>query len=290
MSKGGPQRPDHKSNFFMVPRAVVASVAWRHASLRARAILQIMQFHHDGKNNGYIALTLMDIARELGGKNHGANAKAIAELIALGFLECTSGADHRQGKAREFRITFIPTGEGKRSQPATHEYLEWRPAPGSRKVFGGARSAREMKSGTAVTATRNLKSITETARGVKFHVTETARGVAGIRDFSNDSTLTETASLLSNHLSDHSSPVSVSGISRLQQAESMLTPLAELRPWVEAAIAVAGTAKALAKDAAMPEATLSRFRRGHGLPEHFHVALQEACGRALPYLKWKNAA
>lgn len=287
---GQSQKPDHRANFFMVPRAVVASVAWRHASLRARAILQIMQYRHDGRNNGQIALTLKDIARELGGKNHGANAKAIAELIALGFIECTSGADHRQAKAREFRITFIPTGEGKRSQPATNEYQEWRPAPGNRKVFGGARSADPMKFGAAVTAMPTMKSDTVTATEVKFHVTETATGVAGIAHFSTDSNVAETVTLLSNHLSPQSRPRSVSGISPSQSVESIAAPVDELRAWLRDAITAIGGAKLLAKEAGVPEATLSRFKNGKGLPERYRLPLHEACGRALPYSKWKAAA
>lgn len=291
MGQGPQQKPDHKNNFFMVPAALVTSVAWRNASFRARAILQIIQRRHDGRNNGRIALTLKDIARELGGKNHGANGKAIAELIELGFLECTSGADHRQARAREFRLTFISTGEGKRSEPATNEYQDWRPAPGTRKVFGGARKADAMKFGSAVTATPNMKSVTVTENDMKFHVTETATGVAGIADFSTDSNVAETVTLLSNHLYDHSRPRPVSGISPSLKVESMLTPLDELRAWLRDAITAIGSAKALAKDAGVPEATLSRFRNGRGLPEHFHVPLQEACGRALPHSKWlANAA
>lgn len=96
----GPQKADHRGNFIMIPRAVLDSVAWRHASMRARVVLQVLLFHHDGWNNGNLSISVKQIGKALNNQNHAANGQALAELIKLGFVECTSGADHGQAKAR----------------------------------------------------------------------------------------------------------------------------------------------------------------------------------------------
>lgn len=286
----GPQKPDHRGNFIILPRAVMESVAWRHASMRARSILLVLLFHHNGWNNGTLSISVKQIGKALGNQNHAANGQALAELMQLGFIECTSGADHGQSKARTYRITFVSTGEGKRTELATHEYQAWRPAASAKKQFGRTRSTDPMKFGGAITATPNVKSVAMTAPHMKFHDAITATLEAGIADVSTDSSGAITAPLLINH----SPPVPrlsfVSGISPQQQADSMMTPIAELRDWVRDAITAIGAAKILAKDAGMPEATLSRFKAGKTLPEKYRNRLQEACGRALPYAKWQAAA
>lgn len=286
----GPQKADHRGNFIMIPRAVLDSAAWRHASMRARAVLQVLLFHHDGWNNGKIAIAVKQIGKALNNQNHAANGQALAELIELGFVECTSGADHGQAKARTYRITFVSTGEGKRTQAATNEYQSWRPAGRTKRGFGQTKPADPMKFGGAVSATRNVKSGAVSATQVKFHDANTATLKAGIADFSTDSSV----AIIAPHLINQSPPVQsvspVSGISPCQRGDSIVAPLDELRAWTRDAIAKIGGANLLAKEAGIPEATLSRFKNGKGLPGHYHVKLQEACGRALPYRKWKDAA
>lgn len=285
----GPQKADHRGNFIMIPRAVLDSVAWRHASMRARVVLQVLLFHHDGWNNGNLSISVKQIGKALNNQNHAANGQALAELIELGFVECTSGADHGQAKARTYRLTFVSTGEGKRSKPATNEYQSWRPVTRTKRGFGQARPADPMKFGGAKTATPDVKSVAITAAHMKFHDANTATLKPGIADFSTDSSVAEIAPHLINHLSPLPRLSPVSGISPSQQDDSMMTPIAELRDWVRAITAI-GTAKLLAKDAGIPEATLSRFKRGWNLPAKYRHRLQEACGRALPYSKWQAAA
>jgi len=268
---------------------VMESVAWRHASMRARSILLVLLFHHNGWNNGTLSISVKQIGKALGNQNHAANGQALAELMQLGFVECTSGADHGQAKARTYRITFVSTGEGKRVQPATHDYQSWRPGAGAKRQFGRGKNADPMKFGGAITATPDVKSVAMTAPQMKFHDAMTATLKPGIADFSTDSS----GAIIAPHLLYQSLPVTrlspVSGISPSQQDDSMMTPIAELRDWVRAITAI-GTAKLLAKDAGIPEATLSRFKRGWNLPAKYRHRLQEACGRALPYSRWKDAA
>jgi hypothetical protein len=273
----------------MIPRAVLDSVAWRHASMRARVVLQVMLFHHDGWNNGKLAISVKQIGKALGNQNHAANGQALAELIELGFVECTSGADHGQSKARTYRLTFVSTGEGKRLHLATNEYQSWRPATRTKRGFGQVQSSDPMKFGGANSTTQNMKSVAETAAHMKFHDANTATLKPGIADFSTDSSVAEIAPHLINHLSPVPRLSPVSEIPPPQRGDSIVAPLDELRAWACDAAAL-GTAKALARDAGMPEATLSRFKKGHSLPDRYHVPLQEACGRALPYRKWKDAA
>lgn len=286
----GPQKADHRGNFIMIPRAVMESVAWRHASMRARSILLVLLFHHNGWNNGTLSISVKQIGKALGNQNHAANGQALAELMQLGFIECTSGADHGQAKARTYRITFVSTGEGKRVQSATHDYQSWRPGVGATRQFGRGKNADPMKFGGAITATPDVKSVAMTAPHMKFHGAITATLEAGIADVSTDSS----GAITAPHLLYQSSPVprlsSVSGISPSQQDDSVMTPISELRDWVRDAITTIGAAKILAKDAGMPEATLSRFKAGKTLPEKYRNRLQEACGRALPYSKWQTAA
>ena len=117
----GPQKTAHGGNFFMTPRRVLDSVAWKSLSLRARAILQVFQAGHDGWNNGNLGMRVHDLGAKIGDQNHGANGRAVAELIEKGFLELTAEADRRQGKVREYRLTFVTTGKSREVVDATHE-------------------------------------------------------------------------------------------------------------------------------------------------------------------------
>ncbi|OYX62753.1 MAG: hypothetical protein B7Y89_07650 [Novosphingobium sp. 32-60-15] len=285
----GPQKADHRGNFIMLPRAVMESVAWRHASMRARSILLVLLFHHNGWNNGTLAISVKQIGKALGNQNHAANGQALAELMQFGFIECTSGADHGQAKARTYRITFVSTGEGKRTEFATHEYQAWRPTSGAKKQFGRAKTKTPMKFGDAVTATPDMKSVAMTAPHMKFHDAITATLEAEIAGVSTDSS----GAIIAPYLINQSSPVPrlspVSGISPSQHDDSTMTPISELRDWVRDAITAIGAAKILAKDAGIPEATLSRFKTGKTLPAKYRHRLQEACGRALPYSQWLAA-
>lgn len=287
----GPQKPDHRGNFAQVPKCVVDSVAWRHASLRARVVLLIFQQVHNGFNNGEITLSIKQIGRALGDQCHGANARAVAELIELGFLECTSDACHSQSKARSYRVTFISSGKGKPT-PATNDYLHWRPSAEAKRAFGGARTARKVKFGGAVTATPSVEFDAVTATPVKFHDAVTATGGSGIATIPPQARVAVTAPILVNQSTDYSNVSPLSEISPRTGPESIAADFDDLRAWVEEAIAVLGYggAKILASKANVPQANLSRFRSGKALSEKYRLQLHEACARILPKNKRQAAA
>lgn len=282
----GPQKPDHRGNFFMVPRMLQDSVAWRCSSLRARVVLNVFLARHNGFNNGKIALGIREIGKAIGDQNHGGNSRAVAELIEHGFLECTSTVDHQQSKTREYRITFISTGEAKRTAPATNEYLDWRPAKQRMRQFGGAR-----------TATSNPVSVAATASQRQFSVAETTTRSTVIRGFEADCFDAVTASLLDNHSSVESSlsPNSTSaGVASLtsRAPQSITVPLEELRQWTRDSVEHLGFGgqRQLAADAGVPDSIVCRFRQGRSIPASHRLPLQSACGRVLPYRRWKEAA
>jgi len=275
----GPQKPDSGGNFYMVPRRVQDSVAWRCLSLRARVVLQVFQARNDGFNNGRIGISIHDIGAAVGDQNHGANSRAVAELIEKGFVECTSDACRHQSKVRSYRLTFIPTGEGKKLQPATHEYHAWRPVPGDRKKFGGAR-----------TATQKPHSVVVTATELKSSVAVTARQPTGNCGFEGHSCGAVTARYIGNQSADVlGSMKSDPGISLKPAAADLRADEPDLREWTREVCAQPGGQRALAGSSGVPAATLSRFLAGKGLPDRHRTSLQNACGRALPYATWRAA-
>lgn len=271
----GPQKPDHGGNFFMTPRRVLDSVAWRNLSLRARAILQVFQCAHTGFNNGDIALGIHAIGKRLGDQNHGANSRAVRELIEKGFLECTSGADHAHTKTRTYRITFVSTGAARAMEKATHEYGEWRPGPMQKRKFGGARTALQNPVSGAVAATM-----------VKNSAAATTTPATESRELEGKDCVAVIAPLLDNHICKVVSPSRFSP-SNLQnpRAADLRPELDTLRQWTREVIKLHGYggARKLAQAAGIPEPALSRFRAGKGLPDQYRVPLQEACARQIPF-------
>jgi len=272
MAQKGAQKPDHGGIFYIRPRRVTASVAWKWLSFRARAILDVFQYAHDGANNGEIAFGIHDIGTAIGNQNHAANSRAVAELIEKGFLECTSDANRAQAKVRTYRITFISTGEARKIVPATHEYESWRPV--QKRKFGGAR-----------TATQNPVSVAVTAPRVKVSVAVTAPTESHLRTEDGFCSVAETALILDNHSRDRSGPENTSSVLLKLPAADLRPELDTLRQWVREVVDHHGFggARRLAHDADVPEPALSRFRSGKSLPDHYRIALQEACARVIPF-------
>ena len=103
---------------------MLRSPAWRHLSPVARALLIEVWERHDGENNGDIALSCRQASEALGvGKN--TPTRLFRELEEKGFLRATArGAFSRKTKsATTWRLTAEPCN----GEPATKEFMSWRP-------------------------------------------------------------------------------------------------------------------------------------------------------------------
>ena len=270
------QKVDHGGNFTMKPRRVTGSVAWRHASFRARVVLDAFLHSFDGRNNGVLAFSIHAIGDLIGSKNHSLNAKAVAELIQLGFLEQTSNENRAMAKARTYRITFITTlsksAKGEEIIPASHEYLDWRPTKA--RKFGGGR-----------TTSKNPEKPTVTTPKVKGCLGETTSRVTESCGVERLSVSGETTPLL------YTSPPGSDGSPETSQIHPQMhngdfrTELGELRDWARRVVNELGYGgnRALSDEAGIPEVALSRFRSGKNLPDQYRLALQHACAMHIPY-------
>lgn len=273
----------------MTPRKVISSVAWKNLSLRARVILQVFQSAHDGFNNGRIKMGIHQIGALIGIQNHKANSQAVAELITSGFLECVSDANHHQSKVREYRLTFIPSGAGKKPKAATHEYRDWRCPVGAKKRKPPAPNSK--KSGSAKMTTEIPISVVDTATVGKFSGSVMETEMEGIDGISIVDRVALVAPILVNQ-SPPLSPMLSSGgtIPSLGDGGSCIE-LCVLRDWTRYVIELLGYGgqKVLALDAGVPQSVLCKFVKGKGLPARYHIALQAACGRHSHYTQWKTA-
>ena len=283
---GGPEKVDHRGNFIQLPKMLLDSLAWRHASSRERSVLLTIQARHNGFNNGQIGITIHEIGAANGNQSHGLNSKAVAACIGKGFLECTADANHHQSKSRTYRLTYISTriGAGSKTQPATNEYLEWRPPERKTRKFGAA-----------INATQSGLAVEETATRRKVVIEESATPSTVSCGFEPTCCGEETASLIGNQSQglpglSLSAASLASGTSK-PRAANIGVELAELRDWTKDVLTQLGYGgqRQLAASAGVPEPIMSRFRGGSNLPERYRLRLQEACARSLPYLKWKNS-
>lgn len=273
------QTVEHGGSFIMVPRRVLASVAWRHAGYRARSVLIAFCNAFTGRNNGELAFSIKAIGKAIGSANHGLTARAVAELIELGFLECTSDANRAMAKARTYRITFITTirstQAGEQIVPATHDYEAWRPT--KKRKFGGGES----------TITDSEKS-TDPPTKVKIRVGGPTPCVAQKPPISVSGVVGDLTPLLDYHSPE---PEGESTLVRQPpepgSADSLLTDPETLRRWARQAVKAAGYGgnNRLAADAGISAVQLSRFRNGRPLPVKHHASLQAACARILPFNK-----
>ena len=261
-----------------MPYRVVLSPAWRDLSQRARCVLDVILTKHNGYNNGRIAISIRDLSHALGAQNYGANGKAVAELIGHGFLEAMSAADRFQQRSREYRITFISTGESKKLTPATHEYLEWRPNKKRKRKFGAAE-----------TASRTGETDAETASQKKLTDVETAGRLTESRDFQGGVYDAETAAHISSHPNGepfHPKTSTIDGPN--SGGPKCCRSVEELRLWTIDVVAHLGYGgqKTLALSSNVPEAIISKFRNGRNLPQRYHHELQIACARVIGFKIW----
>jgi hypothetical protein len=259
----------------MIPHCLITSDAFRTMSPRALQVLMQLHFRHNGFNNGRIGLSQRVLAASLGCQNYHAYTRAIGELVSRGIIALARSYPKCQRLAREYRLTFIPTGE----TPATNDYLEWRE--------GGAGS-RKKRAAPFATETRapgaNIAAATEFSAG--------AFAASGLTDRGRRAECTEIpAAKGATHISNHPQPHGRGSPPRVSRPDGGRSPasvgsaapdLEELRSGVLALLkdAVCGTQGRLAADAKIPASTFSNFIRRNGpLSEQSRIRLASALTR-----------
>lgn len=123
MGKGkGLHKPDGRGgSYFLVPHETLDRLLCS-TSLRAAAAWFAIGRNFNGFNNGKIGLSMRDLADAIGSHDNPANADAIAELEAAGFIRVRRFPKGAR-KANEYELTHISTGKNGEI-PATHDYIE----------------------------------------------------------------------------------------------------------------------------------------------------------------------
>jgi hypothetical protein len=128
--------------FVSIPNVVVDSEARKCASPRARVILIELIRRHNGYNNGRIAMSQREMSAAIGSGSFTTVAKITAELMEHGLIDLELEGQTWARKAREFRITWLPTGEPPHQKPGTDD---WR-------AFCGATTVKAAKPNSATAA------------------------------------------------------------------------------------------------------------------------------------------
>src|SRR5215213_10323914 len=97
--------------FVSLPHYMLRSPAWRSLSPAARSVFIELAAIYNGSNNGRLALSARDAAEAVGCSKDTA-ARASVELVAKGFIECSSRGhfDRKSPHASEYRLTLYPCG------------------------------------------------------------------------------------------------------------------------------------------------------------------------------------
>jgi hypothetical protein len=111
----------HTGGFVSLPYSVMESAGYRSASPVARAVLIEFIRIHNGKNNGFLALSSRRIADRINASKDTAS-RAIRELINRGLLRLTKASSFSQKRlAAEYRLTHLQCN--KTNEMPSKEYL-----------------------------------------------------------------------------------------------------------------------------------------------------------------------
>ena len=111
--------------FVSLPHFLLRSPAWLSLSPVARCVFIELALIYNGGNNGHLALSARDAAERVRCSKDTA-AKALADLITKGFVECCSRGhfDRKSPRASEYRLTlFACDRSGGRASKA---FMRWR--------------------------------------------------------------------------------------------------------------------------------------------------------------------
>lgn len=135
-------------------RWLLASPAWRHASLVERCLLVELYDLYNGENNGEVFMSVREAARRLGiGKNTA--QRGLVALQGKGFIRVRQRGDFnwKSHQATSWILTEF-TCDG---QPATRDFVRWRPAIETQNPV--------TKMGTPCHRTRDRDAVTVPAMG-----------------------------------------------------------------------------------------------------------------------------
>ena len=162
-------RADHRADtrgdgLIGLPKVVFKSAAYRSLDLYGRAVLLSILSRFNGYNNGAIGCSYREIGEDLGNQNFGRIAKAIADCMARGLLDIAAESIWKERHSRQYRLTFIASGNPPFIKPATNEYRDWSRKNGADNVSADASpsaedaSARPKMSAEAVSAVEIAKA------------------------------------------------------------------------------------------------------------------------------------
>lgn len=132
MGKNKRQQADNRADlrgggFIGLPRAVFKSEAYCSLSLFERAVFMEILAAFNGYNNGKIVISQRQIAISINNSNFRKIGRSIAVLIERGLLCIETDSLFKKRHAREYRLTFISSGQAPYIRSATNEYLTWQP-------------------------------------------------------------------------------------------------------------------------------------------------------------------
>lgn len=109
-----------------LPHCVTDSLAYRHLSFCARAVLIEIVREMNGYNNGEIGISQRQLSERLNTSNFKRIGRAIAELMEHGFVDVAVEGQWKERQARQYRLTFVNTGKPGSFRPATNDYRDWK--------------------------------------------------------------------------------------------------------------------------------------------------------------------
>lgn len=279
MAKQGSHKPDGRGGTYsLIPHATQDALLSAVSLRSAVAWLAIVR-KFNGFNNGKIGLSMRDLADAIGSHDNPANADAIAELEAAGFIRVRRFPKGAR-KANEYELTHISSGRNGEIS-ATHDYIERLETKKSSVSKHHTRAALRVSS----FHTRGKRRVS----GFHTGATETSGSPDGAPVSSFH---THIVSHISPNLDTDPNTVSDGPkSSRAISSRSSAMDLNELRAFALAYLgwAPAGTQSQLAHAVGVPGGTLSKFLSGRSLPDRYRMPLQIAVGGKFP-MEARNAA
>lgn len=161
--KNAPHRPDICiRGFIQIPRRVLDSPAYLSLPYSAQALLGQIVSRFYGNNNGRIRFSHAEAMEALGGASTNTVVNGFALLMEHGLIDVETEGDWYQRMAREYRITFISSGDGPPYKRATNDYLNWQPKSPARD-FSHCEKAAKIGDSASVSAVGTEESAFENA-------------------------------------------------------------------------------------------------------------------------------